>query len=241
MRGTLLVARRDFSAYFNSLWGYVVMAFLLVVNGLLFNTVAMGRSARPSTQVLEQFFYISFGTTVIAAVLITMRLLAEERQQGTQALLDSCPLSDRQIVLGKYLSAMGFLSVITLATVYMPALIFINGKVSLGHIIAGYTGLLMVGSATVAIGTFGSSVARNQLEAAAVSGFVVIVMLVMWQLARLTDAPFTDLFSQMSLYDKHFQPFQRGRVNLSDVTFYLSTTFLFLTMSIRLIETRRWR
>ena len=241
MRATLLIARRDLAAYFNSMWGFVVMASILVIDGLLFNTVAMGRSARPSTEVLEEFFYYSFGTTVIAAVLLTMRLLAEERERGTSLLLDSAPLSDRQIIVGKYLSAMGFLTLITTATLYMPALIFVNGRVSLGHIAAGYGGLLLAGSAAVAVGLFGSAVSRNQLQAAVISAFTLLVLLMMWQLARITDPPFTTLFSNMSLYDQHFQQFQKGRVNLSDIAYYLSITFAFLTLSVRFMENRRWR
>ena len=241
MRGTLLVVRRDLSAYFNSTWGYLVVALILVVDGLLFNAFALGRGAQYSSKVLEQFFYFSFGTTVVAAILLTMRLLAEERQTGTALLLDASPLKDWEIVSGKFLSAFVFLALLTLCTLYMPALIFVNGKVSLGHITAGYTGLLLVGSATVAIGTFGSAISKNQLFAAVVSSFVVLFLLVAWLLARKTEAPFSPVFSYMSLFDKHFQPFMRGRVNLNGVIYYLSVTFVFLMLSVRWLSSRRWR
>ena len=71
-------------------------------------------------------------------------------------------MQDWEIVLGKFLSAFVFLALITLATVYMPALIFVNGKISLGHMAAGYLGLLLLGSAALAIGTFGSALARTR-------------------------------------------------------------------------------
>ncbi len=100
-----------------------------------------------------------------------MRLLAEERQTGTLVLLTSSPIQDWEIVLGKFLSAFIFLALITLAcTVYMPLLIFVNGKISVGHLAAGYLGLLLLGSATLAIGTFGSAIARTQVLAAIFSG-----------------------------------------------------------------------
>ena len=121
MSGLLLVARRELGAYLNSLWGYLVAAIMLVIDGLLFNAFALG-------------------TTVITAVLLTMRLLAEERQTGTIVLVDSSPLSDWQIVGGKFLSALVFLGGVTFISLYMPALIFVNGKVSVAHIASGYRG-----------------------------------------------------------------------------------------------------
>ena len=113
---------------------------------------------------------ISFGTTAFASVFISMRLLAEERQTGTLVLLTSSPVHDWEIVLGKYLSALAFLAIVTIASVYIPALIMVNGKVSFGHLFAGYLGVLLVGSATLAIGVFGSALARNQILAAIFSG-----------------------------------------------------------------------
>lgn len=241
MSGLLLVARRELGAYINTVWGWVVVSAILVIDGLLFNAFAMGSTARYSSDVLEDFFYFSFGTTTIAAVLLTMRLIAEERQTGTIVLMDSSPLTDWQVIGGKFLSAMTFLGGMTLATLYMPALIFVNGKVSLGHIGAGYLGLLLVGSATAAIGTFGSTLARNQFVAAILSGVITVVMLVSWLLGRVTDAPLDEIFSYMSMFDRHFQPFQAGRVNTEDVVFYLSVTFVFLLLSTRVLSARRWR
>ncbi|MCB9746122.1 MAG: ABC transporter permease subunit [Alphaproteobacteria bacterium] len=241
MSGLWLVARRELGAYINTVWGWVVVAAVLVIDGLLFNAFAMGDTARYSSDVLEDFFFFSFGTTTVAAVLLTMRLIAEERQTGTIVLMDSSPLSDWQVVGGKFTSAMIFLGGMTLLTLYMPALIFVNGKVSVGHIFSGYLGLLLVGGATAAIGTFGSALARSQFVAAILSGVITVVMLVSWLLGRVTDPPLADVFSYMSLFDRHFQPFQGGRINTEDVVFYLSVTFVFLLLSTRVLSARRWR
>lgn len=241
MSGLLLIARRELGAYLNTLWGYIVVALVLVVDGMLFNAYALGSGAKLSAEVLEAFFYFSFGTTTIAAVPLTMRLLAEERQTGTMVLLDASPLADWQVVGGKFLSALVFLFGMTLLTAYMPALIFVNGKVSLGHIAGGYLGLLLVGAATAAIGTFGSAISRNQLVAAIISAFLVVFFVMSWMLGRVTDPPFDDIFSYLSLFDRHFQPFMKGRINLEDVVFYLSITFVFLLLSTRVLSARRWR
>ncbi|MGH1345525.1 MAG: ABC transporter permease [Nannocystales bacterium] len=241
MRGMMMVARRDLAAYLNNVWGYAVIAVVLVVDGLLFNAVALGDRPKYSAEVMEQFFYFSFGTTVIASILLTMRLVAEERQTGTLVLIDSSPLRPWQIIGGKYLSAMTVLAGLVLATLYMPALVFVNGKVSYGHIVAGYTGLLLVAAATAAIGTFASTVSRTQLVAGFASTALTVVFVVFWLLAKVADPPLKDVFSYMSLYDRHFRGFMQGQINTEDIVFYVSIAFVSLTLSTRFMAARRWR
>lgn len=241
MRGVLLIARRELAAYVNSFWGYLVVVAILVIDGLLFNAYALGDDPRYSAEVLQDFFRFSFGTTCIAGILLTMRLVAEERQTGTIVLVDSSPLSDWQIVGGKYLSAMAVLGVLTLATLYMPALIFVNGKVSVGHIVSGYLGLLLVGSVATAIGTFASVASRSQLVAAVIGAAILVFILVTWMLAKIAEPPFAELFSYMALFDKHFQPFRRGRINSESVVYLVSVTYVFLMLSTRWLAARRWR
>ena len=241
MKQLMLVARRDLGAYFNSYWGYAVIAAVLVMDGLLFNAFALGDKAKYSSKVIEEFFYFSFGTSIIASILLTMRLLAEERQTGTIVLLDSAPLREWHIVGGKYVSAMAVMAGLILATIYMPALVFVNGKVSYGHIAAGYLGLLLVASATVAVGTFASTVARSQLVAGFLSVALVVFLLVMWLLAKVTEPPLQDVFSYMSLFDRHYRGFMRGQINTEDVVFYVSIAFVFLLLSTRFLAARRWR
>jgi ABC-2 type transport system permease protein len=241
MRATFLIARRELAAYLRSMTGYVIAAAVLVVDGLLFNAFAMGGPDKLSAEVLSLFFYFSSGTTIIASVFISMRLLSEERQTGTLVLLTSSPVHDWEIILGKFLSALVFLMLITLVTVFMPALIFVNGKVSIGHMFAGYLGLFLLGSATLAIGTFGSALARTQVLAAIFSGCIVVAMIVCWMLGRVTDRPLSDLFTAMALHGRHFPPFQVGAVHLRDVVYYLAVTYVALFSAIRVMEARRWR
>ncbi|MFB6262257.1 MAG: ABC transporter permease subunit [Bradymonadaceae bacterium] len=242
MKGLYLVARRELGRYFNSIWGFVVVAAILVIDGLLFNAFALGAGPKKSTEVLRQFFYFSFGTTVVAGILLTIRLVAEERETGTLTLLDASPLSDWQIVGGKYLAALTFLSGMTLLTVYMPALIFVNGKVSIGHIAAGYLGLILVGSATVAIGTFASTLTESQVVAGIVGGIIAVFLLITWLLARVVSAPFDSVFSYMAMFNRHFsRSFMQGRVETNDLVYYATVTFAFLMLSVRWLAARRWR
>lgn len=241
MKGMLLVARRDLAAYINNYWGYAVIAAVLIIDGLLFNAFALGDKAKYSKDVIEQFFYFSFGTTIIASILLTMRLVAEERQTGTIVLVDSSPLSDWQLVGGKYISAMTVLGAMVLATIYMPALVFVNGKVSYGHIVAGYTGLLLVASAVAAIGTFTSAISRSQLVAGFISVALVVSLLVMWLLAKVADPPLKEVFSYMSFFDRHYRGFMEGKINTEDVVYYASISFAFLMLASRFMAARRWR
>jgi ABC-2 type transport system permease protein len=170
-----------------------------------------------------------------------MRLLAEERQTGTLVLLTSSPVQDWEIVLGKFLSAFAFLAATTLASVYIPALIFVNGKISLGHMAAGYLGVLLLGSAAIAIGTFGSTLARTQVLAAIFSGLLVVALILCWLLAKVTERPFNDVFVALALHGKHFPPFQSGSVHLRDVVYYLMITYVALFSATRVLESRRWK
>ncbi len=241
MRQMLLVARRDLAAYLNSFWGYAVIAALLLIDGLLFNGLALGNQPKYSSKVIEDFFMFTFGTTFAASILLTMRLVAEERQTGTIVLIDSSPVSSWQLVVGKYISAMTVLVAMVLATVYMPALVFVNGKVSYGHIFAGYLGVILVVAAVAAIGTFASAVSRSQLVAGFLSTAISVAMLLMWMISKVADPPIIDVLSYTSLFDRHFQPFRRGQINTEDVVFYLSVSFVFLMLASRFMAARRWR
>jgi ABC-2 type transport system permease protein len=241
MNAILLIARRELGSYLRSMTGYIIAALVLVIDGLLFQAFVMGGPDRLSAEVLSNFFFISSGITMIASVFISMRLFAEERQTGTLVLLTSSPVHDWEIVLGKFLSAFVFLSGITLATVYIPALIFVNGKVSIGHMAAGYLGLILLGGAAIAIGTFGSALARTQVLAAIFSGVIVTALVICWLLAKVTERPFADIFTSLALWQRHFPPFQAGQVHLRDVFYYIAVIYLALFASTRVLEARRWR
>src|SRR4051812_18923681 len=106
MRTAYLIARRELEAYLRTMSGYVILALLLAVLGLFFNSFILSAGARKSSEVLGSFFGVASIFTMTAAVLISMRLLAEERQKDTVTLLYSAPIRDGEIVAGKFGSAM---------------------------------------------------------------------------------------------------------------------------------------
>ena len=178
---------------------------------------------------------------MIAGILLTMRLIAEERQTGTLVLLQTAPIRAADIVLGKFLGAFGFLTVLTLLTVYMPALIFVHGKVSIAQIAVGYAGVLSLGAATIAVGTFATSMARNQLVAAIAGAGLIVFLLLGWLIGQMTEPPLSGVFSYVALFDRHYQPFMKGRLNTESVVYYLSISFAFLLLAIRTLQLRRLR
>jgi ABC-2 type transport system permease protein len=241
VRNVAIIVRRELAGYFRTPSGYLIAAATLLVQGLMFNTRALGGGEKLSAQVLQDFLRDSSGTTTVAAVLLAMRLFAEERQAGTIVLLYTSPVREAQIVIGKFLSAFVVLSVITLLSLYLPALIFVNGKVSIGHIAGGYAGLLCVGAATLALGVLGSALARTQLVAGVIAAVLIFVLFLTWQLSRVVEPPLGTVISHLSLYEKHFFPFMRGLIQLSDLVYYAGVVYLALLAATRVVQHQRWQ
>jgi ABC-2 type transport system permease protein len=213
-----------------------------VLDGLLFNAFALGSGMdRKSSEVISQFFFFSSGTIIIASIFISMRLLAAERESGTVNLLYSSPVRDWEIVLGKYFAALGFLAILLAASVYMPTMVLVAGKISWGHVLAGYFGLLLLGAAALAVGTFGSSITRSQILAVILSAVMVVALIVMWWVGRVTDRPLSNVFEHLALWSLHFPPFQAGIIHLRDVIYYVAISYVALFASVRVLEARRWR
>ncbi len=238
---TWLVARRDLGATTHGFGGYLIVAAVLFVTGLLFQTRGLGAGAQYSHEVLETFFENAGGLVMISGILFTMRSLAEERQLGTDVLLETSPATEVQIVLGKWVAAMLVMAGMLALTLYMPALIFVNGKVSLAHIATGYVGLLLLASAVTSIGIASSSLFSTQLPAGILAGVIVVTMLLGWLLADVSDPPFSDVLAYSALWDQHFTAFMEGRLHLRSVVYYLSVTFLFLLGATKVLEGRRWQ
>jgi ABC-2 type transport system permease protein len=239
-RNILLIARRELMAMVGTMTGWVILAAVLGVDGLLFNAYAL-EGIRRSADVLTRFLYFSSGTTMVAAIFLSMRLLAEERQAGTLPLLYASPVQDVEIVLGKFVAGLTFLCGLTLLTAYMPLLILVHGKVSFGHLVAGYLGLFLLASACMALGTFASALARTPIVAGILGGALLVALLVAWQLSRVAEPPFAGLFAALALHNLHFVPFESGVIHVRDVAYYLLVTWVFLFAATRVVEARRWR
>lgn len=241
MRNVALIVRRELGSYVRTPSGYFIAAAVLLLDGLLFNALVVGEEARPSEQVLQFFFYFAGIVTMIGGVLFSMRLLAEERWTGTDVLLFTSPIRESEIVLGKYLSGLLFLTLLTVLSLYLPSLIFALGKVSWGHIAGGYLGLILLGATTLALGTFASSLTKNPFFAVILTACLVVVLELCWPIGQIADPPLAELLGYVTLHTKHFRPFERGLLQISDVVFYASLIYLSLLGATKVLESQRWR
>lgn len=237
----LLVARRDLSAYLSGLYGPVIIAVLVFLCGAAYNFFALGTGPRYSSEVLENFFFLAGIATGFAAWLMSMRTIAEEKQTRTELVLLTSPIPEWQVVFGKYLAVMGMVGLFMLCTLHMPLMIFVYGKVGWDQIAVGYTGMLLYGSAVSAIGVFASSLVRSQLLAAVISGAMVIFFVLLWLGSPVIGGVIGDIAEHAAIWDKHYQPFQKGTLGLTHVIYYLSFTWLFLLLATRSLERRRWQ
>ncbi len=240
MMRSLLIARREAYTYLRSPLGASVIAAALLGVGIYFYWFGLSQR-KESALVLHEFFYAASGATMLVAWVLSMRLVAEERQTGTAVLLNTSPVRDRDIVLGKFLSALSVIALMIVLTAYMPALIFVNGKVSLGHIAVGYFGLVLLGAAATAIGLFASCLARTQVVAGIIGGVILVPLILLWMVARAAEPPINEYLAGLAIHHENFKPFMDGTLELRAVVYYLVVTFFFLLAATKVLEARRWR
>jgi ABC-2 type transport system permease protein len=241
MQATRIIYRRELGAYLRSPFAWVIAAIVLLLDGLFVQGYALSGEML-SAQVLERFFYVASGIPLVAGVLLSFRLLSEERQNHSMVLLNTSPIRDSDIVLGKFFAALTFLTILLLLSLYMPLMIKINGKITGAQVFVGYFGLFLLGAATLAIGLFGSALTRQQLVAAVVVAALVLLMCFIHMIASKVDPPFKEVFEQVDLWWVHYQyGFMKGIFNLKDLIYYLATTYFFLLLSIKTLEAKRWQ
>jgi ABC-2 type transport system permease protein len=172
--------------------------------------------------------------------MMTMRLFAEEKRSGTIELLVTSPMRDLEIIVGKWLGAMGlYATLLVLSAVNMVSL-YAYGTPDWRPLLVGYLGLLMQGGCLLAIGTFISSTTKNQIVAG-VAGFCVCLLL--WVLDWVTafDAsPMNQVLGYISVVS-HFESFAKGVIDMKDVVYYVSMIVLGLFLTARSMDSMRWR
>ncbi|HET9627384.1 MAG TPA: ABC transporter permease subunit [Kofleriaceae bacterium] len=241
MRAISIIYRRELGTYLRSPFGWVIAAILLLLFGLLFQGYAMS-GEQLSAIVLERYFYVASGIPLVGGVLLSFRLLSEERQNHSMVLLNTSPVRDSDIVLGKFFAALTFLAITLALSIYMPLLIKINGKITGAQIFVGYLGLFMIGATTLGIGLFASALTRQQLIAAVVAAAIVVFFCFIHLLASKVDAPLKESLELVDLWWIHFQyGFMKGILNLKDVVYYVATTYFFLLLTIKTLEAKRWQ
>jgi len=168
-----------------------------------------------------------------------MKILADERKSGTEVLLITSPTSLTGIVVGKYLAALAVFLIMTAITFIYPVILSIFGKPALAEIIGGYVGFILLGAAFIAFGLFASSLTESQIIAAIVS---IVGLLLMWLLQSIAPSLggiWSKILSWFSLYSRTEDLFA-GILSLKSIVYYLSFCAIFVFLTIRVIEKRRW-
>lgn len=243
MYGTLIVFRRELTQYFLTPFAYLIGAALLLLSGILFhNDILASINVKPVNPALIPQF-LSF-VLVFFAPLLTMRLLAEETREGTLELLLTAPVRDGEVVAGKFLGAWFFYTFLLLLTLaYQVILLNLPRYIpDIGHAISAYIGIWLYGGATIAVGLLFSALTENQIVAAFLS---MTTLLLLW-LADLagqviSNIELATLVRQLTLPGHFTTSFAVGLLRGEDVVYYVGIITMMLFITIRIVESRRWR
>jgi ABC-2 type transport system permease protein len=243
MRAVWATYLREMRAYFVSPLAYVVLFFFLFVNGFVFSYLAAALSdpRAPAGPPMTFFFSWTPLFLLILSVVLTMRLLAEELRSGSIEVLMTAPVTEGQVIAGKYLAAFTFFSILWMPTLAYAAIIDHYSEVDWGPVAAGYLGILLVGALFLSIGTFVSAMTSSQLVAAMVTGALLLVLLFLSLLADIfAGETAKQVFSYLSL-SQHIDELSRGIVDSRRLVFYASSTLFFLFLASRALEDKKWR
>ncbi|HUI81706.1 MAG TPA: ABC transporter permease subunit [Bryobacteraceae bacterium] len=254
MSSVLLICQKELKSYFASPIAYLLMAFFGLIFGFglytatrdvlrfSFQMQMQGQSApmNLNQQVITPL--LGFGSTISLFLIpmITMRLFAEEKRSGTIELLLTSPVTDLQIILGKWLGAMLLYVCILLMSVLNIALLFAWGKPDIRPVLVAYLGLLLQGGCLLAIGAFISTTTRNQIIAGGVTFFVCLMLWLLNWFTSFDSGPAASVINYLSIVT-HFDNFSKGVIETKDVIFYLSMIFFGLFITSRAMESLRWR
>lgn len=233
----IAIWKREIQSYFRTPVGYVFTGVFLALSGLMFylqNITAL------NSDVLYLLSQTTFLWLFLSPVL-TMRLMAEERHQKTDQLLLTSPVSLWGVVAGKYFAAAAVLFATVFLTLFYVLVIAIFGKVYLGELIVGYLGFILQGCSFLALDLYISGCARSQVTAAIAAFGVNMGLWVLDLLAAAVTLPvLSPILHFLSLYDR-YQPFLLGQLSFASILYYVSFCAVFLFMTVRMLDARRWR
>ena len=237
MRVSVAIAWREIQTYFTSPMGYIVALVFLVLTGYFFG---LGVSEDFPEATIQRYVDPIAFILVLLAPAMTMRLLAEEQKLGTVELLLTSPVRDWEVVLGKFLASLTFFIVTLALTLYYVVLLYAFGSPDPGPVWSGYLGLILYGATALSVGLLASSLTNNQIVALVVGFGILLIMSLIDLASGQVDGVWETVLSQIGL-TAHLDDFSRGIVDTNNIIYYLSMTAVFLFLTVRALETRRWR
>jgi len=254
LKNIWIICLKELKSYFASPIAYLLMAIFAVIFGFFFYSATaffvmrgmesqmMGRGQPMDVNewVIRPLLSNASVIALFLIPMITMRLYAEEKRSGTMELLLTSPVRDVEIILGKFIaSVLMFACVIGVSAIDLTAL-FAYGKPDWKPILVGYLGLLLQGSALIAIGTFISTLTRNQIIAGGATFAVCLLLWVLDWVSSYQQEAWAKAVSYLSVV-QHFEPFSKGVIDSKDLIFFVSLTFFGLFLTSRSLESLRWR
>lgn len=255
MKNIWVLARRELNSYFASPIAYIVLAMFAVIFGYFFYSATaifvnysiqamMGRGMMGPMN-LNEFIIrpLLMNVSVIVLFLlpmVTMRLFAEEKRSGTIELLLTSPLLDVEIILGKWLAAMLLYVCLLVISALDILILFRYGQPDWRALLVGYLGLLLLGAAFLGLGAFISTLTKNQIIAACLTFGLFLLLWVLDWVTSYSQGTVGKVVSYLSI-TSHFENFAKGVLDLKDAIYYLSVIFIGLFLTLRSMESLRWR
>ena len=252
MGNVLAVAGKELRSYFTSPIGLVIVGFFALIYGFFFQVMlaafdrqSMGAMmGQAPTDLNEQLVRPLFANVMVILLftlpLITMRTYSEEKRSGTIELLLTSPITDLQIVAGKFLGAMGLIAVMLAVTLPHIGVLFYFGNPEWKPIVTTYLGFFLMAGCFVAVGLFVSSVTRNQIVAGMATFAVFLMLWIIDWMGSFMGPTGQAVFEYLSI-TRHFDDFARGVIDTKHLVYYASVIVFGLVLTMRSVETERWR
>jgi ABC-2 type transport system permease protein len=253
MRNIAAIAQREVSAYFSSPIAYVLIGFFALLFGWFFyvplayfeqQSMQAGMNPGQALNINQMLIGPTLMNTTVVFLflfpLITMRTYSEEKRSGTIELLLTSPVTDLEIILGKFLGALLLYAAMLAVTLIHMAILFIYGEPEWKPIATGYLGLLLMGGCFLSLGLFISSLTKNQIVAA-MATFAVFLMLWVVNWISTFVGPTTQAVLQYISLTEHFDDFAKGIIDTKHVIYYLSFMAFGLFLTAKSVDSERWR
>ncbi|MFQ5799078.1 MAG: ABC transporter permease [Bacteroidota bacterium] len=235
LRNVQTIFLKELKSFFNSAVAYIVIVVFLALLGWFFwNDVFVVNLAT-----LRPLFETTPFLLLFFAPAVTMRLISEEEKIGTLELLVTKPVSEFDIVAGKFLAAWALVLIAFVPTLTYYISVSALGDLDIGPVIGGYLGLALVGAVYVSVGLFGSSLTENQVVAFIVSFLIVFVFFLLDKILIYLPTEIASVVEFLGI-DYHFGNIARGVIDSRDVIYYLSLIGVFLLLATVSLQRRRW-
>ncbi|HAA76888.1 TPA: ABC transporter [Candidatus Latescibacteria bacterium] len=237
MRNFKSIYAKELAAYFKSPMAYIFLVTFVLLNGYFFTSTffLINQSDMRSLFGVIPMVYLFFCPAV------TMGLIARENNLGTTEMIATLPIRDHEFVIGKYLAAVTLIGAgLAFTFVHFFTLLAVGTNIDVGANLCGYLGLLLVGAFYASIGTFASSLTDNQVVAFIIGAVGVLVFYLLDKLLIFVPTSISAIVQYMAV-DHHLSNISRGVIDSRNLIYFGTMIWLFLTLSIRTVEMRKWR